>query len=38
VYDEKTGGISGIKKREYLEDKINELAMNNKNKNIRDMV
>jgi hypothetical protein len=25
------------KKREYLEDKINELAMNSKNKNIRDL-
>jgi hypothetical protein len=25
------------KKREYMKDKINELAMNNKNKNIRDL-
>jgi hypothetical protein len=25
------------KKREYLQDKINELAMNSKNKNIRDL-
>jgi hypothetical protein len=25
------------KKREYLKDKINELAMNTKNKNIRDL-
>ncbi|PNF29460.1 hypothetical protein B7P43_G04566 [Cryptotermes secundus] len=25
------------KKREYLKDKIDELAMNNKNKNIRDL-
>jgi hypothetical protein len=25
------------KKREYLKDKINELATNNKNKNIRDL-
>jgi hypothetical protein len=25
------------KKREYLKDKINELAMNSKNKNIRDL-
>jgi hypothetical protein len=25
------------KKREYQEDKINELAMNSKNKNIRDL-
>jgi tRNA nucleotidyltransferase/poly(A) polymerase len=25
------------KKREYLKDKINELAMNRKNKNIRDL-
>jgi hypothetical protein len=29
--------ISGIKKREYLKDKINELAMNSKKKNIRDL-
>jgi hypothetical protein len=29
-------GILGIK-REYLKDKINELATNSKNKNIRDL-
>jgi hypothetical protein len=29
--------ISGIKKREYLKDKINELGTNSKNKNIRDL-
>jgi hypothetical protein len=33
----KPANISGIKKREYLEDKINELATNSKNKNIRDL-
>jgi hypothetical protein len=31
----KAAGISGIK-REYLKDKIDELATNSKNKNIRD--
>jgi hypothetical protein len=33
----KPAGISGIKKREYLKDKINEFAVNSKNKNIRDL-
>jgi hypothetical protein len=32
----KPADISGIK-REYLKDKINERAMNSKNKNIRDL-
>jgi hypothetical protein len=31
----KPAGISGIKKRKYLKDKINELATDSKNKNIR---
>jgi hypothetical protein len=31
----KPADISGTKKREYLKGKINELAMNSKNKNIR---
>jgi hypothetical protein len=30
----KPAGILGIKKREYLKDKINEFAKNSKNKNI----
>jgi hypothetical protein len=29
-------GISGIKRGEYLKEKIDELAMSDKNKNIRD--
>jgi hypothetical protein len=29
--------ISGIKKREYLKGKMNELATNSKNKNVRDL-
>jgi hypothetical protein len=33
----KPGGTSGIKKREYLKDKINDLRTNSKNKNIRDL-
>jgi hypothetical protein len=33
----KPADISGIKKREYLKDKINELASNIKSKNIRDL-
>jgi hypothetical protein len=34
----KAADISGEKKKgEYLKDKINELAWNSKNKNIRDM-
>jgi hypothetical protein len=33
----KAAGILGIKKREYLKDKIYELATNIKNKNIRDL-
>jgi hypothetical protein len=33
----KTTDISGTKKREYLTEKINELAMKCKNKNIRDL-
>jgi hypothetical protein len=32
----KPSDISGIKKREYLKDNINELATNSKNKNIKD--
>jgi hypothetical protein len=36
MYDMKPADISGIK-REYLKDKINELATNSKNKNIRDL-
>jgi hypothetical protein len=32
----KPADISGIKKREYLKEKINELATNSKNRNIRD--
>jgi hypothetical protein len=30
-------GIFWDKKREHLEDKINELAMNSKNKNVRNL-
>jgi hypothetical protein len=33
----KPADISGIKKREYQKDKITELAMDSKNKNIRDL-
>jgi hypothetical protein len=33
----KPADILGVKKREYLKDNINELAMNSKNKNIRDL-
>jgi hypothetical protein len=33
----KPADISGIKKKECLKAKINELAMNNKNKNTRDL-
>jgi hypothetical protein len=33
----KPADISGIKTREYLKDKLNGLATNNKNKNIRDL-
>jgi hypothetical protein len=33
----KPTGISGIKEREYLKDKINEIAMNKTNKDIRDL-
>jgi hypothetical protein len=33
----KPADISGIKKRRFLNDKINELAMNSENKNIRDV-
>jgi hypothetical protein len=33
----KPADISGLKKREYLKDKINELATNSKNKYIRDL-
>jgi hypothetical protein len=33
----KPEGISGKKKKEYLKEKINELATNDKNKNIRDL-
>jgi hypothetical protein len=31
----KPAGISGIRREEYLKDKVNELATNSKNKNIR---
>jgi hypothetical protein len=31
-------GISGMKKREYLNHTINELASDSKNKNLRDLV
>jgi hypothetical protein len=34
MQDVKAADISGIKKREYLKDKINELATNSKNRNI----
>jgi hypothetical protein len=37
VQDVKLVDISGTKKREYLKDKINELATRSKNKNIRDL-
>jgi hypothetical protein len=33
----KATGISGIQKRRYLKDKIDELASISKNKNIRDL-
>jgi hypothetical protein len=33
----KPAGTFGNKKREYLKDKINDLATNSKNKNIRDL-
>jgi hypothetical protein len=33
----KPAGILGIKKVEYMKDKIDELAINSKNKNIRDL-
>jgi hypothetical protein len=33
----KLADISGKKKREYLKDKINELATNSKNKNMRNL-
>jgi hypothetical protein len=33
----KPADIAGIKKREYLKDKINEFTTNSKNKNIRDV-
>jgi hypothetical protein len=33
----KPADLSGIKRREYLKDKINDLATNSKNKNIRDL-
>jgi hypothetical protein len=33
----KPADISGIKKKEYLKDKINELATSSKNQNIRDL-
>jgi hypothetical protein len=33
----KPADISRIKKREYVKDKISELATNSKNKNIRDL-
>jgi hypothetical protein len=34
----KAANISGTKNRDYLKDKINELAMNRKNKNITDLL
>jgi hypothetical protein len=37
LYKTRPDGISGIKKREYLKEKINELPRNSKNKNIRDI-
>jgi hypothetical protein len=37
MQDMKPEDISGIKKKEYLKDKINELETNSKNKNIRDL-
>jgi hypothetical protein len=33
----KPAGISGLKRRKYLKDEIDELATKSKNKNIRDM-
>jgi hypothetical protein len=33
----KPADSSGIKKREYLRDKINDLAKNSRHKNIRDL-
>jgi hypothetical protein len=33
----KPADISGIKKRGHMEDKINDLVTNTKNKNIRDL-
>jgi hypothetical protein len=33
----KPAGISGIKKRQYLKDKIDELATNSKTKKIREL-
>jgi hypothetical protein len=33
----KPADISGIKRRDYLKDKINELVTNSKNKNSRDL-
>jgi hypothetical protein len=30
-----SAGMSGIKKKEYLKDKVNELAAHSKNKNVR---
>jgi hypothetical protein len=33
----KPAGISGIKKRKYSKDKIDELATNSKNKTVRDL-
>jgi hypothetical protein len=33
----KPASITEIKKRDYLNDKINELVMNRRNKNIRDL-
>jgi hypothetical protein len=33
----KPAGISGIKRKEYLNDKFDEIATDSKNKNIRDL-
>jgi hypothetical protein len=37
MYNMKPADIAGIKRGQYLRDKINELATNSINKNIRDL-
>jgi hypothetical protein len=37
LHDVKPADVPGIKKREYLEEEINELATNSKNKNTKDL-